>query len=789
MKRREIFRIKGIVQGVGFRPFLFRIARERNLTGFVLNDDQGVLLEVEGESRQLDGLEETIRAEAPPLSRIDSIHVTRVAAAGHRKFEIRQSPKARKRRVPISPDAATCSACLADILREGDRRYRYAFTNCTHCGPRLTIVIDVPYDRSRTTMAPFRLCPECRAEYEDPSDRRFHAQPNACPACGPRLWMMDSIGIRLPVADPIAETRRLLSQGSIVAMKGLGGFHLACDARNEIAVGALRQRKIREEKPFALMARGIAEIEAECHVGPAERALLESVERPIVILKKRASCALPEGIAPRQNYLGFMLPYTPIHHLLFEPRAGEDPCPDILVMTSGNRSDEPIAFRDEDARERLQDICDYFLMHDRPIHLRCDDSIARAFRDRAVMIRRARGYVPRILPLSPATGEPLLAVGAMLKNTFALGRDAEAIVSHHIGDLENLETYRSLGEGITHYCRLFDHEPRIVIHDLHPDYLSTRLAMEMPAEAKAGMTRIGIQHHEAHVAAVLSEHGVTGLAVGVAFDGTGYGTDGTLWGGEFFTFREGRFTRAASLAPILLPGGEAAIREPWRIAYGLLSGLEPGSDPLARMPWVAQIAPTRVTDLVGRMLERRFNTPWTSGAGRYFDAVAALVLKRGRNLFEGQAPMDLEMLAGRAASVAPPWPFEIRERPADAGASPVAGEPEWPTRFRIDLGLAIRALLDDLQGGVDGAVLARRFHRTIADAIVAASARLAAEEGTDLVALGGGCFQNQLLLEMTVEGLEAKGVKALIPSALPANDGGISYGQLAAAAWRLREAG
>jgi len=783
MKRREIIRIKGIVQGVGFRPFLYRLATERGLSGFVLNDDQGVLLEVEGEGRALEGLEDAIRDEAPPLARIDSVQVTRVAAAGHRGFAIRESPKARKRRVPISPDAATCRDCLSDITREGDRRHRYPFTNCTHCGPRLTIVVDVPYDRSRTTMKDFPLCPQCRAEYENPTDRRFHAQPNACPACGPRLWLMDAIGIRLPVLDPLAEARKLLIQGSIVAMKGIGGFHLACDALNELAVRALRQRKVREEKPFALMARDVEEIERFCEVEDEERALLESVERPIVLLMKRADCGLPEGIAPRQNYLGFMLPYTPLHHLLFHAAPGEEECPGVLVMTSGNRSDEPIAFRDEDARERLQDICDYYLMHDRPIHLRCDDSIVRVFRRKPFMIRRARGYVPRATLLHPATPEPLLAVGAMLKNTFALGRDGEAVLSHHIGDLENLDTYRSLAEGVVHFCRLFDHEPRVVVHDLHPDYLSTRYAMEMPAER-----RIGVQHHEAHVAAVMSEHREEGPVIGVAFDGTGYGLDGTLWGGEFFVAREGRFERAASLAPILLPGGEAAIREPWRIAYGLLTGIEPGADPLERIPWVASLAPARAIELLGRMIERRFNSPWTSGAGRYFDAVGAILLRRGRNVFEGQIPMDLEMLAGRAPAEGiadVPWTVLLRDRPANATPG-APGDPEWPSRFRVDLSEAIRTLLDDARRHCDEAILARRFHRTIAEAVAIAAERLAREEGTERIAVGGGVFQNQLLLGMVVDGLVKRGLVPLLPSAIPANDGGISYGQLAAAAWRLR---
>jgi len=782
MRRREILRIKGIVQGVGFRPFLYRLASERGLDGFVLNDDRGVLLEVEGEAKALAGLDEAIRAEAPPLARIDSIQTTRLPPAGHRGFEIRKSPGARKRRVPVSPDAATCPACLADILDEKDRRHRYAFTNCTHCGPRLTIVVDVPYDRARTTMAGFTLCESCQAEYEDPADRRFHAQPNACPACGPRLRFEDSTGIRLPVLNPLAEARRLLAQGSIVGIKGLGGFHLACDAQNELAVGTLRQRKVREEKPFACMALDVAEIERHCQITPEERELLLSVERPVVLLKRRAECSLPDGIAPRQNYLGFMLPYTPFHHLLFRPAPGEGPCPAVLVMTSGNRSEEPIAFRDEEARERLQDIADYFLMHDRPIHLRCDDSVVRLFQGRLQILRRARGYVPRALPLFPAAPEPLLAVGAMLKNTFALGRDGEAILSHHVGDLENLETYRSLSEGIVHFCRLFDHEPDVVVHDLHPDYLSTRHALEMPARL-----RIAVQHHEAHIAAVLSEHGTEGPAIGVAFDGTGYGYDRTLWGGEFFVVKGGAFERAGSLEPILLPGGETAIREPWRIAYAVLAALEPAADPLARMPWVAAQIPERESGLVGRMLERRFNCPWTSGAGRYFDAVGAMLLRRMRNHYEGQTPMELEMLAERAtgAGADEPWPIEFLDAPPDDGTVP-AGQAAWPRRFRIGMREAMRALLNDLRGGEDEALLARRFHRTMAEGIVRGAVRLAAGEAVTRVALGGGVFQNQLLLGMVVRGLTEQGLEPLLPKNVPANDGGISYGQLAIAAARLR---
>ncbi len=782
MRRRLVLRIKGTVQGVGFRPFLYHLATSRGLDGFVLNDDQGVLLEVEGESKALTGLEDAIRAEAPPLARVSSIRATSLPAAGHSGFAIRESPRARKRRVPISPDAATCPDCLADILDEKGRRYRYPFTNCTQCGPRLTIVRDVPYDRSRTTMADFVLCDACRCEYEDPEDRRFHAQPNACPDCGPRLSLEDATGIRLPARDPLAEARRLLAAGHIVCVKGLGGFHLSCDARNEVAVHTLRERKYREEKPFALMSVDLEEIERHCFVTAAERELLLSRERPIVLLARRQDCGLPEGIAPRQQYLGFMLPYTPLHHLLFRPAPGEEPSPPTLVMTSGNRSDEPIAFKDQEARERLQDIADYFLLNNRPIHLRCDDSVVRLFRDRLQVIRRARGYVPATLPLFPGTNEPLLAVGGMLKGTFALGRGDEAIVSQHIGDLENLETFRSLEEGVVHFCRLFDHDPEIVAHDLHPDYLSTHYALEFPARRK-----IGVQHHEAHVAAVLSEHECAGPAIGVAFDGTGFGRDGTLWGGEFFVFGDGHFERAGSLEPMLLPGGEAAIREPWRCAHSLLLKLEPNGDPFARLPGLGSQVLRPAADLVARMLARRLNCPWTSGAGRYFDAVGAILLRRARNLYEGQVPMELEMLAerapaGTAAAAAAAWPVVFLDAPEEETPE----LPAWPTRFRISIDQALAALLEDLRSGTPESVLARRFHRTVAEAIVRGAARLAEEEGTASVALGGGVFQNQLLLGMVVDSLVSRGLVPLLPRDIPANDGGLSYGQLAVAAWELR---
>lgn len=780
MRKRWILRITGIVQGVGFRPFLYRIAVDRGLDGFVLNDDQGVLLEVEGTDRALRGLEQQIRDEAPPLARVDSIRVSRQPPAGHEGFEIRKSPSALLRRTRVSPDAATCPDCLREIGDPGDRRHRYPFTNCTHCGPRLTIIRDVPYDRARTTMEPFVMCADCRREYEDPRDRRFHAQPNACPACGPKVWLEDGTGIRLPAKDPIGECRRILAAGGIVAVKGLGGFHLACDARNEFAVHQLRARKLREEKPFALMARDLDQIERCCHLDEGERRLLESVERPIVLLRKTEDTDLPEAIAPRQEYLGFLLPYTPLHHLLLWGEPDEGDGPSVLVMTSGNLSDEPIAYQDADARQRLRAIADYFLLHDREIHLRCDDSVARLFRGTSQVLRRSRGYVPRAIPLHPPSDLPILAVGGMLKNTFALGRADQAYLSHHIGDLENFETLRSLEEGIVHFCRLLDHEPEVVAYDMHPDYPSTRLALDGPTPRK-----IPVQHHEAHVAAVLSEHAFEGTAIGVAFDGTGYGRDGTLWGGEFFVARAGTFERAGSLEPLPLPGGEAAIREPWRVALSIVHRAGKGADSEPLMAQVLRPVARQHVDLVERMLERGINCPWSTGAGRWFDGVASLLLGRVQNLYEGQAPAELEMLAMATQEDVPPYPVRLIDTPR--GAAGRSGGPEWPTRFRVSLDEAVAPLLARRGRPGEESHLAKRFHRTMAEAIVLGAARLAEEEGARTVALGGGVFQNRLLLGMVVDSLDAQGLTALLPVDVPANDGGIAYGQLAVASWALRD--
>ncbi len=779
MRLRHLIRITGIVQGVGFRPFVYRLAREYGLGGFVLNDGEGVFLEAEGDADALRSFGHGLREQAPPASRIDQILVTPVPAAGYIDFEIRASRESAERATRISPDLAVCPDCMREVLDPEDRRYLYAFTNCTRCGPRFTIIRDVPYDRPRTTMAAFPMCSDCRAEYEDPMDRRFHAQPVACPRCGPALTLRTAHGAPLRVRDPIGEVRSLLRQGSIVAIKGIGGIHLACDATNELAVRTLRNRKVREEKPFALIAADLEVIRAHARVSRAEAALLSSMEAPVVLLRRRRDSMLPESIAPGQVHLGFFLPYTPLHHLLFLPdpaeaaasgaaASGPSAKPSVLVMTSGNRSDEPIAFRDEEALERLADIADYFLLHDRPIHLRCDDSVARIARGRVQVLRRARGYVPRATRLPWALPGHALATGPLLKNTFALAKGFDCYVGPHIGDLENLETFRSFEEGIRHFERLFDIHPTVVAYDLHPDYLSTRYALSLDVEEF-----IPCQHHEAHVAAVIGENALEGPVLGVALDGTGYGHDGTIWGGEFFVVRDRTFTRAAHLAPVAMPGGDQAATEPWRAAVAYLKPALGEDGALLRGRLLPGV-PRESLALVERMLERRLNAPLSSGAGRAFDAAASLILGRLRSGYEGQAPMELEQLAltvprtGAAGSL----PFRIER----------GGEDE---PWQVDLGPAFAELADLLLRGRGlRRDLAFRFHRTVADAVCTVVGDLAQREAISDVCLSGGVFQNQLLLSLVEEGLRDRSLRSYRNRDLPPNDAGISFGQIVIASWR-----
>jgi hydrogenase maturation protein HypF len=723
-------RVEGTVQGVGFRPFVHRLAGELDLAGWVLNDERGVLLEVEGEAGSVDSFMRRLAADAPPLAAVESVTAQELAATGDRGFAIMASERGGPADAPVSPDSATCDDCLRELFDPADRRYRYPFINCTNCGPRFTIVRGVPYDRPLTTMSGFEMCEECRAEYDDPGDRRFHAQPNACPACGPSLSM------------PLASAVDALRAGRIAAVKGLGGYHLASRCDDETAVAALRGRKHREDKPFALMAPDLEAARALVVLAPREEELLVSRARPIVIARRRRGSEVAPSVAPGSPDLGVMLPYTPLHHLLLHDIGRS------LVMTSGNVSDEPIAYEDEDAVERLEGIADLFVMHDRPVHMRTDDSVVRG----RVMLRRSRGYVPNSTALPVEATRPVLACGAELKSTFCVAKGRRAWVSHHIGDLENWETLRSFREGITHFERLFAVEPEIVAHDLHPDYLSTKDALE-----REGVDHLAVQHHHAHLAACLAEHGERGPVVGAIFDGTGYGPDRTIWGGELLMGGLTGFERAGWLWPVRLPGGVKAIKEPWRMACAWLLAAQDD----AALPPTLDIEPSRwraVTDLARSGLA----SPVTTSMGRLFDAVAALCGVRATVNYEGQAAAEFEGIADRGERGAYPLPLAEGDH------------------LVLDARETILAVLGDLSAGP--ALVSARFHNTVAASTAAACIRVAEARGLDTVVLSGGVFQNRLLLERAVAPLEDAGLRVLVPERLPPNDGGISYGQAAVAA-------
>jgi hydrogenase maturation protein HypF len=705
-RERRRFRVAGVVQGVGFRPFVYGLATRHGLGGFVLNDGSGVLVEAEGAPAELDAFAAAIAAEAPPLARVDSVLAETMASNGDAAFRIETSA-ATGRTALIPADVATCDDCLRELFDPADRRYRYPFVNCTQCGPRFTIVRGVPYDRPLTTMAGFELCSRCRREYEDPLDRRFHAEPLCCPVCGPRLSM------------PLGEAVALLRDGKIVAVKGLGGYHLACDARDEDAVARLRGRKHREDKPFAVMT---GDPDSLARVSGPERELLESRARPIVLLRRRDDAPVAPSVAPGTVWLGVMLPYTPLHHLLLHD--AETP----LVMTSGNVSDEPIAFEDDEARGRLGAIADAFLAHDRPIHRRCEDSVVRM----RFPIRRSRGYAPAALPLPVSADRPVVAAGAELKSTFCVARGNEAFLSPHLGDLGGEAAYRAFRTDMALYLDMLDVAPEVVAHDLHPEYLATKWALDLDAHP------VGVQHHHAHAAACLAEHGETGPALALVFDGTGYGTDGTLWGGELLLCDLARFERVAFLEPVPLPGGEAAVREPWRVAA---VHLERAGLPVPWERWDEVRAGLAV------------NAPLASGMGRLFDAVAAILGVRESVSYEGQAAIELEQLAGDVE--AEPWPWSFGDT----------------TQLVTDCYAHAR-------DGMPREQVAAAFHETVAAGAAAACAE-AREPRT--VVLSGGTFQNLRLLGSTRARLEREGFRVLTHRLVPPNDGGISYGQAAVA--------
>jgi len=733
--RRVRARVEGTVQGVGFRPFVYRLANELELAGFVLNDERGVLLEVEGGADAVDGFLRRLTDEAPPLAAIEAVRPRDVAVAGERGFRILASPHGGEPSALVSPDTATCDDCLRELFDPTDRRYRYPFVNCTNCGPRFTIVRGVPYDRPLTTMAGFELCPRCAAEYEDPADRRFHAQPNACPECGPTLRLGDLRG-----DGALREAVAALREGSVVAVKGVGGYHLACLAAREPAVAALRARKHREDKPFAVMVGSLDGARALVSLTGEEEALLAARDRPIVLAPRRPDAPVAASVAPRSADLGVFLPYSPLHHLLLAD-AGEP-----LVMTSGNVSDEPIAHEDDDALARLAGIADLVLLHDRPIQTRTDDSVLRAVPGRKpLLFRRSRGFVPDSLPL-PLPAPPLLACGAELKSTFCVAKGGRAWVGHHIGDLKHYEVLQAYEAGVEHFERLFAVVPELVVHDAHPDYLSTRYAL-----ACEGVDTLAVQHHHAHLAACLAEHGETGPAVGAIYDGSGHGADGTVWGGEILAGDLRGCERTAHLWPVRLPGGDRAVEQPWRMAVSWL--LEAGWD--GPLPGRAGRDPRRA-EQVAELVRTGLSSPLTTSMGRLFDAVAALCGLRDEVTYEGQAAIELEAVA------------DVGER----GAYDMPGLDARPT---------ILAVAEDRARGVEPAVISARFH----NAVARATAEALTAAGEEVVVLSGGVFQNRLLLTATREALEADGHRVLVPERLPPNDGGISYGQAAIAAATL----
>jgi hydrogenase maturation protein HypF len=757
--------VQGIVQGVGFRPFVYRLATELGLTGFVGNDGLGVILEVEGDSAQLDSFVERLSADVPPLAQINTINTTNISPAYDLVFTIVESRPDQHRNTLISPDIATCDDCLEELLDPADRRFRYPFINCTNCGPRFTIILDTPYDRDKTTMRVFPMCPDCEAEYRDPLNRRFHAQPNACPICGPRLRLINwsSQYTSEDQSDLITATAKLLAGGAIVAIKGLGGFHFACDAQNAETVARLRRSKRREAKPLGVMVPDLDTARQLCFVSDAEAELLQSRRRPIVLLRQRPDCAIAPEVAPCYNTLGLMLPYMPLHTLLLRDFADQQGSnrPTALVMTSGNISDEPIVYQDADIGERLAPIADNILTHNREIHTRTDDSVVRITAGKEQILRRSRGYVPEPIKLLEPVPTHILAVGGHLKNTFCLCKDDAAFLSHHIGDLENLETLTAFREGIEHFEQLFDIHPEVVAYDLHPDYLSTSYALELDVPLT-----IGVQHHHAHIASVLAEHGLTEPVIGVAADGTGYGTDGTVWGGEVLVANLRQFERAAHLSLVPLPGGEQAIRQPWRMAAVYLQAAF-GDDFLdLDIPFVHKLDRRRWQALA-QMIEWNINSPQTSSLGRLFDAVASLLGVRNGVVYEGQAAVECEMLALLSDEV---YPFVVTD----------------DSPMQLDVCDTIRAIVKEIQRGKSTPVIAGRFHRTIAEMLLTTCEGVRRRTGLEAVALSGGVFQNQTLLEQLLRLLQGAGFRTYINQKVPPNDGGLSLGQAAIAAAQIQ---
>jgi hydrogenase maturation protein HypF len=719
--------VRGTVQGVGFRPFVYRLAVSLNLGGHVLNVSGGVIIEIEGTDIAVSSFLKRLQTEAPPLANIEEMTCEDRPAQGETAFVIEHSIADESKFAMVPPDIATCDECRADFLDPANRRYQYPFTNCTNCGPRYTIIQDIPYDRPKTTMSVFPMCAQCQAEYDNPLNRRFHAQPNACPVCGPSLSV------------PLDDVRAWLKKGMVVAIKGLGGFHLACDAENDAAVRRLRERKRRSDKAFALMIRDMSVVEQFAAVSDADRRTLLSPRRPIVLMPRVANAPISEAVAPGNRNIGVMLPYTPLHELLFDETLR------ALVMTSGNLSEEPIVSRNEDAR-RLDALADRFLLHNRDIQTRVDDSVVRCFENVPRMIRRSRGFAPEPVELGHAVPD-VLACGGELKNTLCLTKGSYAILSQHIGDLENLETLEFFQETLDHMQRFFRVAPAAVAYDLHPGYLSTRFAM------KLDLPKLGVQHHHAHIASCMAENHATGNLIGIAFDGTGFGTDGKIWGGEFLVAGYAQFERYAHFGYVPMAGGDAAVREPWRIALGYLG--EAFGDQVPELPLFRSVEEKKIR-FVQSALAKRINTVDTSSCGRLFDAVSAICGVRLEANYEGQAAIELEM---RAA------PGIEEFYPIDADSA------------QIDTRPLIRAVAKEVMRGISVPLISAKFHNTIARIILRVAQRIRGEHNLHRVALSGGTFQNFYLLERSVALLRCDGFEVLLHAQVPANDGGLALGQ------------
>ena len=775
-KKASAYRILvfGIVQGVGFRPFIYNLAHECHLLGWVKNTSAGVVIEIEGEKTQILKFINRVKSEYPPLARIEQIDFLEIPLNGHQSFHILESEVIRDGFQPISPDVAICPDCLKELLDPDNRRYQYPFINCTNCGPRFTIIKDIPYDRPFTTMQSFKMCKSCQAEYENPLDRRFHAQPIACPDCGPSIWIEDSEGRSCAVGtDAITVFHESIKQGKIVAVKGLGGFHLACDAMDSVAVQELRNRKLRIDKPFAIMMPDINTVERYFSLSQAEIEALQSIERPVVLLERPSNSWIAPETSPMLSTSGIMLAYTPLHFLLFNDLSGDQNKIDALVMTSGNLSEEPIAYSNSEARIRLRDLADEFLMHDRPIHMRCDDSVIRVITDPKIdpknpkkqyPIRRSRGYAPTPIRI-PWKSFPILGCGAELKNTFCLSKDQYAFMSHHIGDLENFETYRSYEEAIGHFEKLFRVKPELLVHDFHPDYLSTRYALDR--SENDGLRILGTQHHHAHIASCMAENNfpVDQLVIGLAFDGTGYGEDGSIWGGEILIANYTSYQRYAHLEYVGLPGGEKAIKEPWRSALSWMtrSNIE-WSEDLPPIQWMHDHGIPK--DILQKQIQNSIQCPNTSSMGRLFDAIAAILGIRNVVNYEAQGAIELEAIASQL--VTDSYSFSIEDNqigPCLISAAPV-----------------VNGVIQDMRQHMPKGDISAKFHNSIVEMSVEICQKIRLKTGIPAVVLSGGVWQNMILLQKTINCLQKSNFQVFWHHQVPTNDGGISLGQVAIAA-------